>query len=170
MINPRDSFDFEYRDSYVTKVIIEQLADDETPTYHCELIEAFPIQVNSMPVNWGDDNFHRVTITMTYRYWTEGEFSREEAEKNIQDSIQSGNASTNARNNARRAKDAAELVSFRRNNGAGDRRTPISQTRNQIKIDTPEPGSGLGKPVQVDIQPPNFGVAASAVRTNIGPR
>lgn len=71
VINPRTSFDFEYRENYLSRVVIEQLSDDETTTYSCELIDAFPIQINSMPVNWGDDNFHRVTVTMTYRYWVE---------------------------------------------------------------------------------------------------
>ena len=68
-INPETSFDFEYRDNYVAPVEILQLTDDEVATYGCRLEEAFPLQVNSMPVSWGDDNYHRVTVTMTYRYW-----------------------------------------------------------------------------------------------------
>lgn len=165
MINPKNSFDFEYRDSYVTNVIIEQLSDNEIPTYHCELIEAYPIQVNSMPVNWGDDNFHRVTVTMTYRYWTEGDFSIEEAEKDLQATRESANSIRVARDKQRRLRQSQEVVLNNRYRG-------IRETifKRDVKIDTPEPGAGLDKPVQVDLQPPNFGITASAVRTNIGPR
>lgn len=93
-INPVDSFNFQYRDSYVTTVSIHQLTDNEITTYSCQLIEAYPIQVNAMPVSWGDENFHRVTVTMTYRYWISGT-TREEAEADISSSREEGRTALN---------------------------------------------------------------------------
>ena len=90
MVNPRNTFDFEYRDSYTSTVVIEQLADNQLTTYSCRLIDAYPIQVNAIPVNWSDDNFQRVTISMTYRYWLENGATLEEVDKDIQETANIG--------------------------------------------------------------------------------
>jgi hypothetical protein len=68
-INPKSSFDFNYREDYVTDVIISQLDDAGTISYSSILRECYPLSVNSLTGNWADDNFHRLQVSLTYRYW-----------------------------------------------------------------------------------------------------
>lgn len=68
-INPTDTFDFNYRDQYTADVLIEQLDDKGAPAYSVVLVEAFPTAVAPLTVSWGNDNFHSVQVTMSYRYW-----------------------------------------------------------------------------------------------------
>ena len=109
IINPTGSFDFQYRDNYVSTVTIDQLTDNEIMTYSCELVEAFPIQVNAMPVNWGDDNFHRVTVTMTYRYWKETG-TREEQEQELNASRIDVRQNINLRSTQKQQREAGQTV------------------------------------------------------------
>lgn len=38
--------------------------------YNLEFYNAYPTSIQSMVSNWGEDNFHRVTATFTYEYFT----------------------------------------------------------------------------------------------------
>ena len=69
-INPTDSFNFEYRDNYITTVEILQYDDLGNTVYECILHEAYPTSIQSMPSTWADDQFQKVQVTMCYRYWT----------------------------------------------------------------------------------------------------
>jgi hypothetical protein len=40
-----------------------------TAQYKFTFEKAWPILVNPMPVNWADDNFHRLTVSFTYNTW-----------------------------------------------------------------------------------------------------
>lgn len=147
-INPQNSFDFEYRDSYVSKVLIEQLTDNEITTYSCELIEAFPIQVNAMPVNWGDDNFQRVTVTMTYRYWTENG-TRDEQEQELRSGREDAAQLSVARENQRRQRETQQVVLRNRNQNISsfDSRELSRQIRDRARatelLPTPEPDASI---------------------------
>jgi hypothetical protein len=33
------------------------------------LIDAFPISVNQLDLDWSNDNFHKLSVTFAYRYW-----------------------------------------------------------------------------------------------------
>jgi hypothetical protein len=68
-INPTTNFNFKYREEYTTDVKIIQLNEKNAQTYACKLYEAFPVAVNALQGNWADDGFHRVQVSMTYRYW-----------------------------------------------------------------------------------------------------
>lgn len=158
-INPQNGFDFEYRDSYVSRVVIEQLADDETTAYSCELVEAYPIQINSMPVSWGDDNFHRVTVTMTYRYWTETG-GRDEQEQALNSSRDTAEQVRNARENQKREREPLEAVlrNRRRNVLSSDAR---DRTRSRVAaselLPTPEPDSEiLNNAQQIEVAAPKI--------------
>lgn len=37
--------------------------------YDCKLIEAMPISVSSLPLNWSDDSIHRLQVTFAYKKW-----------------------------------------------------------------------------------------------------
>jgi len=71
-INTPYSFDFNYRDSYVADVTIEQYNEINKQTYTCTLREAYPVSVTPLSANWADDNVHKLQVTLTYRYWVSG--------------------------------------------------------------------------------------------------
>lgn len=79
-INPIDRYDFAYKDSYATTIEIVQysaiLESDSQPgrgkpraTYMVSLIDAFPIVVAPMGLVWGEEGFHRVSVTFAYTEW-----------------------------------------------------------------------------------------------------
>lgn len=68
-INPSDTFDFRYREEYTTDIFITQLDDLSNQRYSCKLVEAFPTAVQPLSASWSDDQFHKVQVTMSYRYW-----------------------------------------------------------------------------------------------------
>ena len=87
VINPINTFDFNYKDDYKTQIDlflysdVQDSLDDSSfggevnmegpiPTYKFSLIDAYPVLVNPQPVTWADDQFLRLGITFTYRYWT----------------------------------------------------------------------------------------------------
>lgn len=78
VINPTNSFDFNYTDVYYSKIRVFQLqnkgASDKSrkaaPAYLWELHDAWPFQVNPQPVTWADNDILRLNITFTYRYWS----------------------------------------------------------------------------------------------------
>lgn len=83
LINPSSTYDFSYSKDYMTTVEIFQLSEvDSTPAgtstnasktvtaqYKFTFEKAWPILINPMPVNWADDNFHRLTVAFTYNTW-----------------------------------------------------------------------------------------------------
>lgn len=73
-INPKSTYNFQYRDNYATTIDIYQFSEigtDGTPdaTYKSSLIKAYPVGVNSMPVNWAEDNINRLQITFAFLHW-----------------------------------------------------------------------------------------------------
>jgi hypothetical protein len=78
IINPTNLWDFNYRDSYRSRIEIYQLAthgDDNTSTapkavYKWTVHDAYPVVVNPQPVTWADDQFQRLAISFTYTKWT----------------------------------------------------------------------------------------------------
>jgi hypothetical protein len=76
IINPINSFDFNYRDDYVSDIDIYQFADvsgmDGKPeaTYGMTLKNAYPILINPQPVMWNDDQIQRLVVSFTYTHWS----------------------------------------------------------------------------------------------------
>lgn len=52
---------------YMTDVSILQYNDDFTQVFAVKLIDAFPISIAAQPLNWGDDNFHRLSVQFAYQ-------------------------------------------------------------------------------------------------------
>src|SRR5665213_122164 len=74
VINPSNTYDFEYRSNYDTNLYIYQMSDiqnsDGTQQRYVYTLEhAYPLLINPQPVTWADDNFHRLTVTFTYTRW-----------------------------------------------------------------------------------------------------
>lgn len=53
---------------YLSDITIMQFDDFIKQIYAIKLIDAYPISIASMPLSWGDDNFHRVTVSFAYHY------------------------------------------------------------------------------------------------------
>jgi hypothetical protein len=77
VINPINSFDFNYRDQYRSEIDVFQFADyseedENAPTakYFLTMHNAYPILVNPQPLTWGDDQFLRLVVSFTYTHWS----------------------------------------------------------------------------------------------------
>jgi len=66
-INPRDTYDFSYKDEYSTNIQINQFDVKGDLLYQITLIEAFPYVMGHLLLNWNYSDFHRLPITFTYR-------------------------------------------------------------------------------------------------------
>lgn len=66
----RGNFDFEYKDNYAATITINQQTVEHKSAYTFQLIEAFPISINHMPLSWQVANdYHRMVVTFAYRYY-----------------------------------------------------------------------------------------------------
>lgn len=74
IINPINTFDFNYRDDYACEIDIYQYSDvgfddQHTPEYCITLMDAYPVQVNGQPMSWQDDMFQRLVVNFTFTRW-----------------------------------------------------------------------------------------------------
>jgi hypothetical protein len=70
LINPVKDFNFQYRDNYKSTVKLHQFSEfSDASVYSFIFDEAYPILVSPQPATWADDNFHRLTVSFTYRRW-----------------------------------------------------------------------------------------------------
>jgi len=69
-INPTNNFNLEYRDNYCTNIIINQYDVANTaPSYAVTLVEAYPINVNQLDLDWSSEGVHKLHVTFAYTYW-----------------------------------------------------------------------------------------------------
>lgn len=80
LINPNATYNFSYKDTYTCKIELFQISDIAANTgdivggapsaqYKFTFEEAYPILLQPQPVTWADDNFHRLTVTFTFKKW-----------------------------------------------------------------------------------------------------
>ena len=59
-----------YFDQYVADIEIEQYDDDQNVIYTCKFIDAYPMIVAPLALDWSSTNtFHNLNITFAYRKW-----------------------------------------------------------------------------------------------------
>jgi len=75
-INPKSTYDFNYRSTYEKEIKIYQYSGIATPgtrkahaIYKATLRHAWPTEVASLPLNWGSDDFHKLAVTFTFSDW-----------------------------------------------------------------------------------------------------
>jgi len=78
LINPSNTFDFEYKDNYTCEVQIFKMDNFHEPQYAFSLLKAHPILVNPQQVTWSDEQFLRLGITFTYHWWTRKGLDKQE--------------------------------------------------------------------------------------------
>jgi hypothetical protein len=68
-INPTYSFDFKYKSDYSTTIVINQYDVIGNKTYSINLVEAYPIAVNQLDLDWSSTEHHKLTVVFAYTYW-----------------------------------------------------------------------------------------------------
>lgn len=62
-----------YYDDYTASVGILQYDDTGNVVHSLALAEAYPILVNSLPLSWGSEDLHRLTVQFTYKHFIESD-------------------------------------------------------------------------------------------------
>lgn len=68
-INPSYNYNFKYKGDYVTTITVNQYDVSNQLTYSVDLIDAFPISVNQMDLDWSSDGYHKLNVTFAYTQW-----------------------------------------------------------------------------------------------------
>jgi hypothetical protein len=69
-INPHDNWNFEFKNNYVADITITQYDVSDNEIHTVQLVEAFPISMNQLDLDWSNDNaYHKLSVTFAYRYW-----------------------------------------------------------------------------------------------------
>jgi len=70
IVNSSSANEFSYFDDFTSDIIIEQYNSLGKVTYACKLIDAYPVMVAPLQLDWGNkDSFSNMQVTMAYRYW-----------------------------------------------------------------------------------------------------
>jgi len=69
-INPQTSWNFEYKANYVSTITIVQFDNSNNEVHKINLIDAFPIAVNQLDLDWSSDApYHKLSVVFAYTYW-----------------------------------------------------------------------------------------------------
>lgn len=68
-INPTYKYDFRYKTDYISTLQINQYDELNNLTYSVNIIDAYPIAVNQMDLNWGSTDYHKLTVVFANSYW-----------------------------------------------------------------------------------------------------
>lgn len=90
-ISPSFSYDVKYKSDYAVIIRIVQYDVKSKDSYNVDLIDAFPIAVNPLSLDWSSDGYHKLTVTFAYTNWRNNslealgmEFLEDQIYKNIQ--------------------------------------------------------------------------------------
>jgi hypothetical protein len=73
-INPTNTNNFGYKSDYVADIIITQYDVTNRPAYSVKLIDAYPVSMNQLDLDWSTDSYHKLSVTFAYTRW-ERDFS-----------------------------------------------------------------------------------------------
>jgi len=68
-INPLYNNNMRYKGDYATTITINQYDVTNELSYSVNLLDCFPVSINQMDLNWGDDGYHKISVTFAYTYW-----------------------------------------------------------------------------------------------------
>jgi len=69
VINPTLTFDFSYKNTFVSDIKVVQYDLSDIPTYSVNLFNAYPIVVNQLDLDWSTDSYHKLSVVFAYDYW-----------------------------------------------------------------------------------------------------
>jgi len=70
MIMPSSTFTPSYKNTYSGNIEITQYDLLNNPSYTVTLIDAYPIVVNQLDLDWSSDGYHKLTVVFAYTYWS----------------------------------------------------------------------------------------------------
>lgn len=68
-ITPSFSYDVKYKADYAVIIRVSQYDLRSKSSYSVDLIDAFPIAVNPLQLDWSSDGYHKLTVTFAYTSW-----------------------------------------------------------------------------------------------------
>jgi hypothetical protein len=69
-INSPTTWNFEYKSNYATDILISQYDTSNREMHQVKLVDAFPILVSQLDLDWGnDDAYHKLSVVFAYTYW-----------------------------------------------------------------------------------------------------
>lgn len=69
-INSPKTWNFEYKSNYVTDILITQYDTSNREMHEVKLIEAFPISINQLDLDWSSDApYHKLSVVFAFTYW-----------------------------------------------------------------------------------------------------
>jgi len=68
-INPSYSYNFKYKGDYVTDLQVTQYDVTNKASYSINVIDAYPISVNQLDLDWSNSEYHKLTVVFAYTYW-----------------------------------------------------------------------------------------------------
>jgi hypothetical protein len=70
LINPRSTFNLAYKKDYITDITVNQYDLQNNKTYSVSLNEAFPLSVNQLDLDWGNEtSYHKLSVVFAYYTW-----------------------------------------------------------------------------------------------------
>ena len=73
-INPNTNYNVKYKQDYSVALRINQYDVQNKVSYSVDLIDAYPIAVNGMDLNWSSDGYHKLTVTFAYTSWRDNSY------------------------------------------------------------------------------------------------
>lgn len=68
-ITPSFSYDVKYKADYAVIIRVNQYDLRSKSSYSVDLIDAFPIAVTPLQLDWSSDGYHKLTVTFAYTSW-----------------------------------------------------------------------------------------------------
>ena len=69
LINPSLTFNFKYKNDYAVNMQVNQYDVTNNKSYSINLIDAYPISVNQLDLDWSNTEYHKLTVVFAYTYW-----------------------------------------------------------------------------------------------------
>jgi hypothetical protein len=68
-INPTINYNLKYKADYAIPLTINQYDVKNELSYSVTMLDAFPIAVNQLDLDWSSDGHHKLTVTFSYTSW-----------------------------------------------------------------------------------------------------
>jgi hypothetical protein len=68
-ISPTINYNLKYKGDYAVALRINQYDVQNQVSYSVDLIDAYPIAMNQMDLDWSSDGHHKLTVTFAYTSW-----------------------------------------------------------------------------------------------------
>lgn len=74
-INPSSTYNYNYKQNYASDISITQYDMQNKVTYRAVLIDAYPLVLNQLDLDWSNEGYHKLTVTFAYTKWQEATVS-----------------------------------------------------------------------------------------------